>query len=61
VWAVKAGDYVRISDHPNDQPRRIISTSYTHDSRTITLDVGTIPHKLDALMARLEAFRTGRY
>jgi hypothetical protein len=61
VWAVKAGDYVRISDHPNDQPRRIISTSYTHDSRQLVMDVGTIPHKLDALMARLEAYRTGRY
>jgi hypothetical protein len=61
AWAVRAGDYVRISDHSNDMPRRIIQTVYNHDSRELVMDVGTTPQKLDALMARLETSRVGRY
>jgi hypothetical protein len=53
VWRPRAGDYVRIPDHPADVPRRIISTSYTHGSRSISLDCDNTSFKLDAIMERL--------
>jgi hypothetical protein len=61
TWAVKAGDYVRISDHPADQPRRIVSVSYSHDSREVRMEVGSSPYKLDSLLQRLNVASVGRY
>jgi hypothetical protein len=61
TWAVRAGDYVRIPDHPTDVPRRIIQTDYRHDTREVQMDVGTSPHKLDALLARLNVASISRY
>jgi hypothetical protein len=53
VWEIRAGDYVRISDHPADVPRKIIETSYTHDSRQITLTLDNTALRVDALLERL--------
>jgi hypothetical protein len=61
TWAVRAGDYVRIPDHATDVPRRIIQTDYRHDTREVQMDVGTSPHKLDALLARLNVASISRY
>ena len=61
TWAVRAGDYVRISDHPTDVPRRIIATDYRHDSREVQMDVGTESQKLTALLERLKVASVGRY
>jgi hypothetical protein len=61
TWAVRAGDYVRIADHPADVPRRIVSTDYRHDSREIRMDVGTSPNKLTAILERLNVASIGRY
>lgn len=59
AWAVRAGDWVRIADIPADEPRHIIETAYDHDSRTVTLTVGTTPFKLDAIIERLAAQAVG--
>lgn len=55
VSKIKAGDYVRLADRVDDPPRRIISTSYDHSTRTVTLEVGSKVVRVDALLARLDA------
>lgn len=52
VWRIRAGDYVRISDHPADVPRKIIETRYTHGGSQITLNLDNTPYILDALLQR---------
>jgi len=53
VYEMKAGDYVRIADYPNTQPRRIIETSYKHASKQQTLSLDNTVFKLEAIMERI--------
>jgi len=53
VWAVRAGDYIRIADRPNDPVRRIIETSYDHDSRRMTASLDNTVFKLESIMERM--------
>jgi hypothetical protein len=56
---VRAGDYIRISDRAGDAPRKIVTTSYDHSSRTLTATVGQGPlYRLDGLLQRV-AVRQG--
>lgn len=59
VFEVRAGDYVRIADHPADVPRRIIESHYTHDSRALSLSLDSSSHKLDAVLSRMGVALTG--
>lgn len=47
---VRAGDWIRLSDHPADVPRRIIATSHNDDDRSTTVSVGNDLNKVDALL-----------
>jgi hypothetical protein len=53
VWAVRAGDYIRLADRPNDAIRRIIETSYDHDQRRLTASLDNTVFRLDALLERI--------
>jgi hypothetical protein len=61
VWRVRAGDYMKIADHPDNVPRRIIETSYNHDSRTLQATLDNTPSKLDAIIARMGARQIGLF
>lgn len=53
VSEVRAGDYIRISDHPTNVPRRIIEANYNHDSRTLTASLDNSSHKMEAILERI--------
>lgn len=59
VYEVRAGDYVRISDHPADVPRRIIETRVNWDTRTMTCTLDNSSQRLDAILERFGAALVG--
>ena len=60
AWAVRAGHWVRISDHPADEPRKIIETTYDATTQTVTCALDNTSHKLDAIFERLGVALVGR-
>ncbi|HVM46170.1 MAG TPA: hypothetical protein VM582_09565, partial [Candidatus Thermoplasmatota archaeon] len=53
AWAVRAGDYIRVSDHPADVPRKVIETRYDHDMLTMTCTTDNTVGLVDALLERV--------
>ena len=53
AWRVRSGDYAIVEDDPRaDAPRKIVSSNYTHTSRSIQCDLEHDAFRLDALMER---------
>ena len=55
AWAVRAGDQISFTDASDTSYRRIVKTSYDHDSRTNSIDLDSPPEGMDALLERLGA------
>ena len=53
AWAVRAGDEISFTDASDASYRRIVRTSYEHDSRSNSLDLDSPPEGLDSLLERL--------
>lgn len=51
--AIRAGDQISFVDSSDTSYRRIVKTSYDHDSRTNSLDLDSPPEGLDDLLERL--------
>lgn len=60
VWLVRAGDWIRISDHPQDMPRRIIETRYDHDQRQLVATLDNTLFTIDSLLERIGVAVIGR-
>lgn len=56
---VRAGDSVIIEDDADTAPRRIVGTSYSADTRSVSCDVGVQPDRLATLLARSDVVLTG--
>ncbi len=58
AWKVRCGERIAITDHPNDAPRRIIDTSYTHDGRGLVISADRASSHLSAVIDRITLART---
>jgi hypothetical protein len=59
VWRVRAGDFVKVPDHPASGPRKIISTSYSHQSRSVTCELDNTRFAVEAILERIGAELVG--
>lgn len=53
AWEARAGDTITFTDARNTNPRRIVSTSYAHSSKTNTLQLDQPPDIMSALLAEM--------
>ncbi len=56
AWQVRAGDRIRITSSPNvtDAPRLIGETTYSHDSRSVSITVDGTARVIDAFLDRMD-------
>lgn len=60
VEEIRAGEWVRVSDHPADVPRKILEATYDAGSDSCTCSFGNSTLKLDAIVERLGTAQVGR-
>lgn len=53
VSEIRAGEWIRLSDHPTDVARRIIQATHNDERRECTIDVGNEIDKVDAMFQRV--------
>jgi hypothetical protein len=51
-WKPKCGETIALTDHPNDAPRLITSTSWSQDSKVLTISIDNGYQLLEAFLAR---------
>jgi hypothetical protein len=54
AWKVRGGDYISFIDAADTSYRRIVKSSYTHDTRVCSVDLDSPPEGLDELLQRLQ-------
>lgn len=54
AWKVRAGDRIVVVDHPNRRPRLITETSFSADSKTLTLSTDMEIRRIEAFVDRLD-------
>lgn len=58
VHKVRCGQRVRIANHPNDQPRRIIDTGYSGDEqKTLSISTDNTTKRVEGLFDRIDQAR----
>jgi hypothetical protein len=58
VHRVRCGERVRIANHPNDRPRRIVDTSYSGDElKTLRITTDNATKRVEGFLDRLEVAR----
>jgi hypothetical protein len=55
---VRACDTVEVEDQDADEHIPVVTTSYSHDELTCTVSLGSAPHRIDILLARLASAST---
>lgn len=58
AWYMRSGDSAIVTDGDNIE-RRIIETTYSHDSEQLTANMDSTPHKVEALMERMGVVLVG--
>lgn len=59
AWEVRAGDSITFVDAADTSPRRIVRSSYSHSSRTCSVDLDAPPEALSELLDRLQVSLEG--
>lgn len=60
VSTVRSGDYIHVTDHSSDIPRRIVDTDYDHDTRTLTASLDNRVFSADSLLERIGVLVLGQ-
>lgn len=60
VSRVRAGDTLIVEDRPDDPPRRIVETNYSHTARTNALTLDNSAATLEAILERMGVALVGR-
>lgn len=55
---IRCGERIAITNHPNDAPRRIVDSNYTHDGRGLVISADRASTRMSAITDRISLGRT---